>query len=63
MFDYVDMEKLDYLYYKDVVGFMIYMFNSYNNNLGNVNNIIYYYDNSIDFYVSGKILFIKVEFF
>lgn len=42
---------------------MIYMFNSYNNNLGNVNNIIYYYDKSIDFYVSGKILFIKVEFF
>ncbi len=62
VFDYMDMEKSDHLYYKDVVGFMTYMPNSYNNNLGNSNNTIYYYDNSIDFYASGKTLFIKAEF-
>ncbi|GAA7503274.1 immunomodulatory autotransporter protein ImaA [Helicobacter pylori] len=62
VFDYVDMEKPDHLYYKDVVGFMTYMPNSYNNNLGNANNTIYYYDNSIDFYASGKTLFTKAEF-
>ncbi len=62
VFDYMDMEKSDYLYYKDVVGFMTYMPNSYNNNLGNSNNTIYYYDNSIDFYASGKTLFTKAEF-
>ncbi|WQW01004.1 vacuolating cytotoxin domain-containing protein [Helicobacter pylori] len=62
VFDYVDMEKSDRLYYKDVVGFMTYMPNSYNNNLGNSNNTIYYYDNSIDFYASGKTLFTKAEF-
>ncbi|WRA29408.1 vacuolating cytotoxin domain-containing protein [Helicobacter pylori] len=62
VFDYVDMEKSDRLYYKDVVGFMTYMPNSYNNNLGNLNNTIYYYDNSIDFYASGKTLFTKAEF-
>ncbi len=62
VFDYMDMEKSDHLYYKDVVGFMTYMPNSYNNNLGNSNNTIYYYDNSIDFYASGKTLFTKAEF-
>ncbi len=62
VFDYVDMEKSDHLYYKDVVGFMTYMPNSYNNNLGNSNNTIYYYDNSIDFYASGKTLLTKAEF-
>ncbi len=62
VFDYMDMEKSDRLYYKDVVGFMTYMPNSYNNNLGNSNNTIYYYDNSIDFYASGKTLFTKAEF-
>ncbi len=62
VFDYVDMEKSDHLYYKDVFGFMTYMPNSYNNNLGNANNTIYYYDNSIDFYASGKTLFTKAEF-
>ncbi|GAA8422930.1 immunomodulatory autotransporter protein ImaA [Helicobacter pylori] len=62
VFDYVDMEKSDHLYYKDVVGFMTYMPNSYNNNLGNPNNTIYYYDNSIDFYASEKTLFTKAEF-
>ncbi|WRG05880.1 immunomodulatory autotransporter protein ImaA [Helicobacter pylori] len=62
VFDYVDMEKSDHLYYKDVIGFMTYMPNSYNNNLGNANNTIYYYDNSIDFYVSGKTLSTKAEF-
>ncbi|WP_000713688.1 vacuolating cytotoxin domain-containing protein [Helicobacter pylori] len=62
VFDYMDMEKSDHLYYKDVVGFMTYMPNSYNNNLGNANNTIYYYDNSIDFYASGKTLFTKAEF-
>ncbi|MGL2433005.1 vacuolating cytotoxin domain-containing protein [Helicobacter pylori] len=62
VFDYVDMEKSDHLYYKDVVGFMTYMPNSYNNNLGDSNNTIYYYDKSIDFYASGKALFTKAEF-
>ncbi|WP_100960084.1 vacuolating cytotoxin domain-containing protein [Helicobacter pylori] len=62
VFDYMDMEKSDHLHYKDVVGFMTYMPNSYNNNLGNANNTIYYYDNSIDFYASGKTLFTKAEF-
>ncbi|WP_101005731.1 vacuolating cytotoxin domain-containing protein [Helicobacter pylori] len=62
VFDYMDMEKSDHLYYEDVVGFMTYMPNSYNNNLGNANNTIYYYDNSIDFYASGKTLFTKAEF-
>ncbi|WRG58698.1 vacuolating cytotoxin domain-containing protein [Helicobacter pylori] len=62
VFDYVDMEKSDHLCYKNVVGFMTYMPNSYNNNLGNSNNTIYYYDNSIDFYASGKTLFTKAEF-
>ncbi|WP_120939846.1 vacuolating cytotoxin domain-containing protein [Helicobacter pylori] len=62
VFDYMDMEKPDHLYYRDVVGFMTYMPNSYNNNLGNSNNTIYYYDNSIDFYASGKTLFTKAEF-
>ncbi len=62
VFDYMDMEKSDHLYYKDVVGFMTYMPNSYNNNLGNSNNTIYYYDKSIDFYASGKSLFTKAEF-
>ncbi|MCQ2880385.1 vacuolating cytotoxin domain-containing protein [Helicobacter pylori] len=62
VFDYVDMEKSDHLYYKDVVGFMTYMPNSYNNNLGNSNNTIYYYDKSIDFYASGETLFTKAEF-
>ncbi|WRB58968.1 vacuolating cytotoxin domain-containing protein [Helicobacter pylori] len=62
VFDYMDMEKSDRLYYKDVAGFMTYMPNSYNNNLGNSNNTIYYYDNSIDFYASGKTLFTKAEF-
>lgn len=62
VFDYVDMEKSDHLYYQNALGFMTYMPNSYNNNLGNLNNTIYYYDNSIDFYASGKTLFTKVEF-
>ncbi|GAA8317266.1 immunomodulatory autotransporter protein ImaA [Helicobacter pylori] len=62
VFDYMDMEKSDHLYYKDVAGFMTYMPNSYNNNLGNSNNTIYYYDNSINFYASGKTLFTKAEF-
>ncbi|NHB38626.1 vacuolating cytotoxin domain-containing protein [Helicobacter pylori] len=62
VFDYVDMEKSDHLYYRDFVGFMTYMPNSYNNNFGNANNTIYYYDNSIDFYASGKTLFTKAEF-
>ncbi|GAA7016892.1 immunomodulatory autotransporter protein ImaA [Helicobacter pylori] len=62
VFDYVDMEKSDHLYYKDVAGFMTYMPNSYNNNLGNANNTIYYYDNSIDFYASGRTLFTKADF-
>ncbi|WQV70575.1 vacuolating cytotoxin domain-containing protein [Helicobacter pylori] len=62
VFDYMDMEKSDHLYYKNVAGFMTYMPNSYNNNLGNANNTIYYYDNSIDFYASGKTLFTKAEF-
>ncbi|GAA9512869.1 immunomodulatory autotransporter protein ImaA [Helicobacter pylori] len=62
VFDYMDMEKSDHLYYKNVAGFMTYMPNSYNNNLGNSNNTIYYYDKSIDFYASGKTLFTKVEF-
>ncbi|GAA9945155.1 immunomodulatory autotransporter protein ImaA [Helicobacter pylori] len=62
VFDYMDMEKSDHLYYKDVAGFMTYMPNSYNNNLGNLNNTIYYYDKNIDFYASGKTLFTKAEF-
>ncbi|MCQ2709043.1 vacuolating cytotoxin domain-containing protein [Helicobacter pylori] len=62
VFDYMDMEKSDHLYYQNVLGFMTYIPNSYNNNLGNPNNTIYYYDNSIDFYASGKTLFTKAEF-
>ncbi len=62
VFDYMDMEKSDHLYYKNALGFMTYMPNSYNNNLGNSNNTIYYYDKSIDFYASGKTLFTKAEF-
>ncbi|WQT25239.1 vacuolating cytotoxin domain-containing protein [Helicobacter pylori] len=62
VFDYVDMEKSDHLYYQNALGFMTYMPNSYNNNLGNSNNTIYYYDNSIDFYASGETLFTKAEF-
>ncbi|GAA9479095.1 immunomodulatory autotransporter protein ImaA [Helicobacter pylori] len=62
VFDYVDMEKSDHLYYQNAFGFMTYMPNSYNNNLGNPNNTIYYYDNSIDFYASGRTLFTKAEF-
>ncbi len=62
VFDYVDMEKSDHLYYQNALGFMTYMPNSYNNNLGNANNTIYYYDNSIDFYASGKTRFTKAEF-
>ncbi|MGL2414733.1 vacuolating cytotoxin domain-containing protein [Helicobacter pylori] len=62
VFDYMDMEKSDRLYYQNVLGFMTYMPNSYNNNLGNPNNTIYYYDNSIDFYASGKTLLTKAEF-
>ncbi|MGL2522216.1 vacuolating cytotoxin domain-containing protein [Helicobacter pylori] len=62
VFDYVDMEKSDHLHYQNALGFMTYMPNSYNNNLGNANNTIYYYDNSIDFYASGKTLFTKAEF-
>ncbi|WP_208358110.1 vacuolating cytotoxin domain-containing protein [Helicobacter pylori] len=62
VFDYVDMEKSDHLYYQNAFGFMTYMPNSYNNNLGNANNTIYYYDKSIDFYASGKTLFTKAEF-
>ncbi|MFP6284141.1 vacuolating cytotoxin domain-containing protein [Helicobacter pylori] len=61
VFDYMDMEKSDHLYYQNALGFMTYMPNSYNNNLGN-SNTIYYYDNSIDFYASGKTLFTKAEF-
>ncbi|EJC04029.1 vacuolating cytotoxin domain-containing protein [Helicobacter pylori] len=62
VFDYMDMEKSDRLYYQNALGFMTYMPNSYNNNLGNLNNTIYYYDNSIDFYASGKTPFTKAEF-
>ncbi|WRA75468.1 vacuolating cytotoxin domain-containing protein [Helicobacter pylori] len=62
VFDYMDMEKSDRLYYQNAFGFMTYMPNSYNNNLGNANNTIYYYDNSIDFYASGKTQFTKAEF-
>ncbi len=62
VFDYMDMEKSDHLYYQNALGFMTYMPNSYNNNLGNSNNTIYYYDNSIDFYASGKTLLTKAEF-
>ncbi|KNE18571.1 vacuolating cytotoxin domain-containing protein [Helicobacter pylori] len=62
VFDYMDMEKSDHLYYQNAFGFMTYMPNSYNNNLGKLNNTIYYYDNSIDFYASGKTLFTKAEF-
>ncbi|GAA8551693.1 immunomodulatory autotransporter protein ImaA [Helicobacter pylori] len=62
VFDYMDMEKSDHLHYQNTLGFMTYMPNSYNNNLGNSNNTIYYYDKSIDFYASGKTLFTKAEF-
>lgn len=62
VFDYMDMEKSDHLYYQNALGFMTYMPNSYNNNLGNANNTIYYYDKSIDFYASGKTLLTKAEF-
>lgn len=62
VFDYMDMEKSDHLYYQNALGFMTYMPNSYDNNLGNANNTIYYYDKSIDFYASGKTLFTKAEF-
>ncbi len=62
VFDYMDMEKSDHLYYQNALGFMTYMPNSYNNNLGNSNNTIYYYDKSIDFYASGRTLFTKAEF-
>ncbi|UOR28991.1 vacuolating cytotoxin domain-containing protein [Helicobacter pylori] len=62
VFDYMDMEKSDHLYYQNALGFMTYMPNSYDNNLGNSNNTIYYYDKSIDFYASGKTLFTKAEF-
>ncbi|MGN8482460.1 immunomodulatory autotransporter protein ImaA [Helicobacter pylori] len=62
VFDYMDMEKSDHLYYQNALGFMTYMPNSYNNNLGNSNNTIYYYDKSIDFYAIGKTLFTKAEF-
>ncbi|WQX20958.1 vacuolating cytotoxin domain-containing protein [Helicobacter pylori] len=62
VFDYMDMEKSDHLYYQNILSFMTYMPNSYNNNLGNANNTIYYYDKSIDFYASGKTLFTKAEF-
>ncbi|GAA7414623.1 immunomodulatory autotransporter protein ImaA [Helicobacter pylori] len=62
VFDYVDMEKSDHLYYQNALSFMTYMPNSYNNNLGNPNNTIYYYDKSVDFYASGKTLFTKAEF-
>ncbi len=62
VFGYMDMEKSDHLYYQNALGFMTYMPNSYNNNLGNANNTIYYYDKSIDFYASGKTLFTKAEF-
>ncbi|WQZ39007.1 vacuolating cytotoxin domain-containing protein [Helicobacter pylori] len=62
VFDYMDMEKSDHLYYQNALGFMTYIPNSYNNNLGKLNNTIYYYDNSIDFYASGKTLFTKAEF-
>ncbi|WP_154507198.1 vacuolating cytotoxin domain-containing protein [Helicobacter pylori] len=62
VFDYMDMEKSDHLYHQNALGFMTYMPNSYNNNLGDSNNTIYYYDNSIDFYASGKTLFTKAEF-
>lgn len=62
VFDYMDMEKSDHLYYQNALSFMTYMPNSYNNNLGNANNTIYYYDKSIDFYASGKTLFTKAEF-
>ncbi len=62
VFDYMDMEKSDHLYYQNALGFMTYMPNSYNNNLGNPNNTIYYYDNSIDFYASGRTSFTKAEF-
>ncbi len=62
VFDYMDMEKSDHLYYQNTFGFMTYMPNSYNNNLGNSNNTIYYYDKNIDFYASGKTLFTKAEF-
>ncbi|WRB75729.1 vacuolating cytotoxin domain-containing protein [Helicobacter pylori] len=62
VFDYMDMEKSDHLYYQNALGFMTYIPNSYNNNLGNSNNTIYYYDKSIDFYASGKTLFTKAEF-
>ncbi|AFI00570.1 toxin-like outer membrane protein [Helicobacter pylori Shi112] len=62
VFDYMDMEKSDHLYYQNALGFMTYMPNSYNNNLGDSNNTIYYYDKSIDFYASGKTLFTKAEF-
>ncbi|VEJ25387.1 immunomodulatory autotransporter protein ImaA [Helicobacter pylori] len=61
-FDYMDMEKSDHLYYQNALGFMTYIPHSYNNNLGNPNNTIYYYDKSIDFYASGKTLFTKAEF-
>ncbi|MFP6030918.1 immunomodulatory autotransporter protein ImaA [Helicobacter pylori] len=62
VFDYMDMEKSDHLYYQNALGFMTYMPNNYNNNLGNSNNTIYYYDKSIDFYASGKTSFTKAEF-
>ncbi|WP_120912821.1 vacuolating cytotoxin domain-containing protein [Helicobacter pylori] len=62
VFDYMDMEKSDHLYYQNALGFMTYMPNSYNNNLGNANNTIYYYDKSIDFYASGKTSFTKADF-
>ncbi|WRE19496.1 vacuolating cytotoxin domain-containing protein [Helicobacter pylori] len=62
VFDYMDMEKSDHLYYQNTLGFMTYMPNSYNNNLGNSNNTIYYYDKSIDFYAIGKTLLTKAEF-
>ncbi|WP_104748392.1 vacuolating cytotoxin domain-containing protein [Helicobacter cetorum] len=50
----VNMEDPSNLYYKDILGFQTYIPKSYNNNLAsNQNNVIYYYQDTIDFYASS----------
>ncbi|WP_043902805.1 vacuolating cytotoxin domain-containing protein [Helicobacter cetorum] len=53
-FSSVNMEDPSNLYYKNILGFQTYIPKSYDNNLAsNQNNVIYYYQDTIDFYASS----------
>ncbi|AFI05474.1 vacuolating cytotoxin domain-containing protein [Helicobacter cetorum] len=61
VFYHENMEDPKHVDFQNILGFMTYIPKSYNNNLGNhQNDVIYYYDKSINFYTSSAKSFSQI---